>query len=202
MSLSVRSVDYAGLYHAAQLRAERLDEIRAVCHLIFTHKAIYDRVELESGIPWWVVGAIHSLESSCSFDRHLHNGDPLTNRTVHVPHGRPLAMPKSGRFPYEWYESAVDALSLHTHPKVMDPLPECLQYMEAYNGFGYRKHHVNTPYVWGATTAYSSGLFIRDGSFNPTISSAGIGGAAILKIFNLDQIVAIPKANLLPGNEP
>ena len=36
------------------------------------------------------INRIHDLEASRNFNAHLHNGDPLTHRTVHVPtpHGR------------------------------------------------------------------------------------------------------------------
>jgi len=39
-----------------------------------------------------------------SFKLHLHNGDPLTARTVNVPKGRP----KTGQPPFAWGISAKD----------------------------------------------------------------------------------------------
>ena len=53
-------------------------------------------------------GVIHSLEAGLSFARHLHNGDPLSARTVQVPRGRPLA----DEPPFTWEQSAADALTM------------------------------------------------------------------------------------------
>jgi lysozyme family protein len=47
-------------------------------------------------LPWYVVAAIHCMESSCRFDCHLHNGDSLKHRTIHEPKGRPLLPPLQG----------------------------------------------------------------------------------------------------------
>ena len=58
-------------------------------------------------IPWWFVAVIHDLEASRNFNAHLHNGDPLTHRTVHVPKNRPPGNP-----PFTFEESARDALTL------------------------------------------------------------------------------------------
>ena len=184
-------LNYAYLYREALINASRQSEVMKRVEKIYENKPTYMAVEAQSGIPWWCVGAIHSLESDMNFNQHLHNGDPLTHRTVHVPSGRPIADQRLGHLPYEWYESAIDALSLHYHPMVMDPIPECLQYMEAYNGFGYRKHNVYSPYVWGATSLYTSGLYVSDGSFNALAISQGIGGAAILKGLEAQKLVDI-----------
>ena len=59
-------------------------------------------------IPWYVIGFIHKMESDMNFGTHLHNGDPLTARTVHVPTGRPV----NGNPPFTWEDSAADALQL------------------------------------------------------------------------------------------
>ena len=56
-------------------------------------KARYAAVGKPFGIPWHVVGIIHMLEAAANFTTHLHNGDPLTARTVHVPAGRPARQP-------------------------------------------------------------------------------------------------------------
>jgi lysozyme family protein len=49
----------------------------------------------EVGIPWYVVAVIHNMEAGQNLRTHLHNGDSLTARTVHVPAGRPPGTPRS-----------------------------------------------------------------------------------------------------------
>ena len=62
---------------------EPVDEIKAA-------RSRYERVSGITLVPWQVIGVIHSREADCDFHCHLHNGDPLTGRTIHVPKGRPL----------------------------------------------------------------------------------------------------------------
>ena len=52
--------------------------------------------------PWFFLGVIHAMESRFNFERHLHNGDPLSARTVRVPKG----FPKAGNPPFTWEVSA------------------------------------------------------------------------------------------------
>jgi lysozyme family protein len=69
---------------------------------------------------------------SGNFNRHLHNGDPLTSRTVHVPAGRP----KSGTPPFTWEQSAVDALAYDGLTQVTDWSIEHVAYVfENFNGW-------------------------------------------------------------------
>jgi lysozyme family protein len=136
-------------------------------------------VENRIRIPAYVVGIIHSLEASMRFDRHLHNGDPLTDVTVHVPAGRPPGTP-----PFEWIDSAIDALTMHSLDKWTNWSIAGIAYvLERYNGFGYRLHHphVKSPYLWSFTTIYSSGRYVADGQFSDTAVSRQCGGMALLK---------------------
>ena len=101
--------EYDLIFASAKIRSEYLSAVRAVAERIISpaNWARYQDVGGKTGIPPYVIGIIHSLEASGRFDRHLHNGDPLTARTVQVPAGRP----KSGKPPFTWEESAVDALA-------------------------------------------------------------------------------------------
>ena len=140
---------------------------------------IYEEVTDLVGVPWYMVAIIHSLEAGCRFDRHLHNGDPLTHRTTHVPSGRPAV----GTPPFTWIESAADALRLKRWDQVSDwSVEHCLYLMESYNGWGYRGRGVNTPYLWAMSNHYEKGKFVADGKFNPGAVSKQTGGAVLLKI--------------------
>ena len=81
--------EYTALWTKLDIRQERLAEIQHIFSKVTNpaNKLRYQNVETATGVPWHVIAAIHNLESSRRFDRHLHNGDPLTARTVHEPSG-------------------------------------------------------------------------------------------------------------------
>ena len=88
---------YDLLYESCLIRPSRRATVDQLVARITASKARYQKVGKALGIPWYVVGIIHSLEASGDFTRHLHNGDPLTARTTHVPAGRP----KTGKPPFK-----------------------------------------------------------------------------------------------------
>ena len=131
------------------------------------HKDAYRGVERLTRVPWFAIAVIHSLEASSDFNCHLHNGEPLTARTVHEPPGRPA----SGNPPFSWEQSAVDALEFDGLTQVTDWSVEHLAYMlEAFNGFGYRQHHpqVKAPYLWSDSNQYTKGKYVGDGQWSDT----------------------------------
>ena len=172
--------EYARLFAGCRLRPERLPAVDKVVEKSLRNRARYEAVAASLAMPWFVVATIHSLESGQSFSRHLHNGDPLTARTVHVPAGRP----RSGQPPFTWETSAVDALKGQGLHKVGSwTLPVMLFRLEQYNGFGYRRHHpeVLSPYLWSFTNKYLRGKFVADGKFSASAVSKQVGAAAIIR---------------------
>ena len=87
---------YELLYESCLLRPKRRAAVDQLVARIRASRPRYEKVGKALGIPWYVVGIIHSLEAGGDFTRHLHNGDPLTARTTHVPAGRP----KTGKPPF------------------------------------------------------------------------------------------------------
>src|SRR6185503_10373839 len=113
-------------------------DVDALVAQIAANRKRYAAAGAPVGTPWYVVGVIHALESSLNFSAHLHNGDPLTARTVQVPAGRP----PTGIPPFQWEESAIDALTLEAFPSVKLWTVERIAYqLEAYNGWGYRSRN-------------------------------------------------------------
>ncbi len=150
----------------SQLQKMRPGEMR--------YRALGERL----GIPWFFIGIVHSLESGCNFTRHLHNGDPLTGRTLQVPAGRPL----SGSPPFTWEESAEDALRMKGLVGQTDwSLPAMMFRWEAFNGFGYRVRGLATPYLWSFSNIYTGGLFVADHEFDANARSKQCGAAVLLK---------------------
>ena len=137
---------------------------------------------VNSQMPWWFVGVIHVLECSCRFDQHLHNGDSLKAKTVRVPAGRP----KTGKAPYNWEESAIDALTMPGkayHEEGDWSIAATLFRLEGYNGYGYRLYRgIHTPYLWSGTNHYTRGKYTSDGNYSATAVSKQAGAAGLIKL--------------------
>lgn len=173
--------EYEDLFGSCKLMPVRKAAVAATVKKILepTTRARYEALAGTTGVPWFVIAAIHSLESGGDFGRHLHNGDPLSARTVHWPKNRPLASP-----PFSWEQSAADALALSGLAGWDDwSLGGTLFKLEAYNGFGYRLHHpeVKTPYLWSFTNHYTKGKYAADRSFDPALVSQQPGVAALFR---------------------
>ncbi len=118
------------------------------------------------------------LESNTNFATHLHNGDPLSARTSHMPRGRPAA----GNPPFNWEDSALDALTLEGFVGLGDwNVATMLYRWESFNGFGYRAKNIWSPYVWSYSTLYEKGRFVEDHRFDPDSVSQQCGAGVLLK---------------------
>lgn len=173
---SIKS-DYTRLL--SKFTVTRKSEVKRAATKLLGHASRYKEIEKLTGIPWYFIAVIHYRESNCNFDTHLHNGDPLTKRTKHVPKGRPLGKP-----PFTWEASALDALKMKGLDKITDWSWERMCYeLERYNGFGYRLYHptVLSPYLWSGTDHYSIGKYTSDGSFDEETVDVQLGCIAILK---------------------
>jgi lysozyme family protein/peptidoglycan hydrolase-like protein with peptidoglycan-binding domain len=171
------SGEYGQLWSTCAVRSRRAATVDAVVDRIVQSKARYAKAGRPAGVPWQVVGIIHMLESGGNFQAHLHNGDPLTARTVRVPAGRPA----SGKPPFTWEGSAADALALQGLDGWKDwSPPGSLYVFERYNGFGYRSRGVPSPYLWSFSNHYSKGKFVADGRFSATAVSEQCGAAVLL----------------------
>ena len=80
--------EYAAWYAACTLRPERKGELDYCLKRLNQGQPTYQQVGAELNIPWAFIGITHGMESGFNFKGHLHNGDPLTARTVQVPKGR------------------------------------------------------------------------------------------------------------------
>lgn len=176
--------EYERLFSTLDIRDFRLAEVDSIVARILSKKDVYTRVSDQTGVPWFVVAVIHSLEASLNMKSHLHNGDPLTARTVHVPAGRPVA----GAPPFSWDDSAVDALKFdHADERKDWSLAGILHFLEGYNGWGYRvgagrasTPPMRSPYLWSFSEHYVKGKYVADGSFDPQVVSQQAGAATLL----------------------
>lgn len=182
--------EYEALFATCKVRLDRIAQVDSIISKIVANRARYEAIgDPLNFIPWYFIGAIHNLETGLRFDRHFHNGDPLTARTIHVPAGRPI----HGTPPFTFEESVRDALmEKGFHQKPNWPLAKMLFRMERYNGFGYRKKHINSPYLWSFSNQYESGKFVADGVFSLSAISQQCGGAALFKRMEDRGLIMIP----------
>ncbi|MEM9293004.1 MAG: hypothetical protein AAGD01_15090 [Acidobacteriota bacterium] len=183
--------EYRRLFETCHIPRENLARVEAAADRLVASRNRYELAVEDLPAPWFFVAIVHHLESGNRFDRHLHNGDPLDQRTVRVPAGRP----REGSPPFTWEESARDALRLQRIQRWEDwSLAGFLYQLERFNGFGYRLYHpeVFSPYLWSKTSHYTRGKYTADGVFSPRAVSAQIGGAALLRRMAERGVVSLP----------
>jgi lysozyme family protein len=174
--------EYTQLFGDMKLGPQAGD-LNAIADKIVAAKPRYESVERATGVPWYFVAVLHYAENGMNFETHLHNDDPLTARTVHVPKGRPLT----------WEDSARDALELGGLTRVQDWSSARLLYeTERWNGFGFRRRQINSPFVWNCTSQYTKGRYVEDGHFDPNAAPPPrCGAAALLRQLMDRRLVAL-----------
>jgi lysozyme family protein len=172
--------EYAEFFDLCRLRPEFASNVEFYVSRLLKHKPVYQQLAAGlNNMPWLFIGVVHGMECGFNFGTHLHNGDPLSARTVRVPSGRP----PGGQPPFTWAESARDALQLKKLHLVTDwNLPRMLYLLEAYNGFGYRSRGVPSPYLWSFSNLYRAGKFVADGVYDPNAVSKQCGVAVMLRV--------------------
>ena len=189
-----RISEYQRMYTGCIIKAIKYPAIDSMIDQLLSNKKRYKAVSVQSNIPWYFIAITHHLEGSQNFKTHLHNGDPLTQRTKHIPKNRPL----KGNPPFTWEESALDALTLQGLCKWTNwTLAGLLYKFEAYNGFGYRKAGINipSPYLWSFSNHYTKGKFVADGKYSDSKVSAQCGAAVLLRRMEERQLISIPNLN-------
>jgi lysozyme family protein len=182
--------DYQARFAVCTVRPENKSEVDWYIGKLLSDKyrRQYQAVEDKVCVPWYFVGIVHALEASFNFSAHLHNGDPLDERTVQVPAG----MPKVWSPPNDWMSSAVDALTYEKFTNETDwSVERTLYRWEAYNGFRSRELHATaSPYLWSFSNQYKQGKFIRDGVWSATTVSKQCGAGVMLKeLVNRGEVI-------------
>lgn len=176
--------DYEDLWARMELKPSMSKGVDYGAAKVLAGRARYEAVSEKTGVPWFMVGLMHLMESGCDFSKHLHNGDPLAKRTINVPKGRPKT-----KGPWTWEESAIDAIVYDKLDKVTDwSLPRVAYCMESFNGWGYRKYHpeVANPYLWSGCTHYARGKYVEDPPGSKTrwvadLESKQVGSMPVLR---------------------
>lgn len=196
---------YTKLWEDMHIFPKRLPGMKEAAELILRNKDRYIEVCKRLGISenWWVmIGGIHLREGDCSFRTHLHNGDSLKYRTVHVPAGRPRSPAQP---PFTWEQSAEDALRMRGLQHLGSFSVELCAYTdEGYNGWGYWEKGQTSSYDWAGTNDHAAGKFVADHVYSHTAVDAQEGTMPILwELMQLDPSVkAFVDASHLPQSVP
>lgn len=159
-------------------RFTRSSDINVQAAKIVANRSRYEKVSRLTGVPWDVIAVIHYREISGSFAGVLHNGQKI------IGTGKKTTLVPKGRGPFaSWEEAAVDAL-MNCNPyagKNKDwSIGQTLDLLERYNGLGYRKKGLPSPYLWSGTDQYVKGKYVADGKFDPNHVDKQLGVAPIL----------------------
>ena len=150
-------------------------------------KTRYRIVAAQTSVPWFAIAVIHERESSQSWAANLAQGDPWNAVSVHVP---------KGQGPFDcWEDAAVNALT-RCPPYAAHwadwSIGGALTLLEEYNGLGYARRGVPSPYLWAATDQYKSGKYIADGHYDPNAVDHQLGCAALLaRMAAADQSITL-----------
>lgn len=171
------STNYGELLKRMQVLPKWQPTIDKYAARIIANRARYAMVSAATGVPWDFIAVLHYRESALNFSTHLHNGDSLKAKTVHVPAGRPPGDP-----PFKWTDSAIDALLYeHLNGLASWTLEEMCDRAERYNGLGYRRMGKPSPYLWSGTNIYVRGKYVSDGQFDAGAVDQQLGVIPLFK---------------------
>ena len=170
--------EYSDLFNRCKIAPDKMAEVEEVVQRILQYQSRYASIAAQSTVPWYVIAVIHNMECGLDFTKHLHNGDSLKRRTVNVPASRP----KTGQPPFTFEVSALDALEYDKLTEWNDWSIGGICYkLEGFNGWGYRAHNINSPYLWSYSNLYTSGKYVADNKWSGTAVSGQCGAAVILR---------------------
>lgn len=188
---------YAALW--ASMTITRAAEINRDAAKLVGYRDRYAYVSNETKIPVIWIAVIHNRESNARFDTFLGNGQVLSRVTTIVPKG---LGPWLG--PHAWEDGAIEIIKRLRVDKVADApggwdVTQALYQEEMWNGFGYRVHGVNTPYLWAGTNHYgpptaAPGKFVADGKWDERYIDRQLGTAPLMK-----RMVELAPDLALPG---
>lgn len=164
-------------WDACKINPDKQAAFNSVAARLTASKARYQAVSTKTGVPWWFIAVVHERESSQRWDRSLAQGDPWNKKSVHVP---------AGRGPFNsWEEAAVDSLTNCAPYAARNKdwsMGNALAMLVKYNGLGYSRKGLPSPYVWAGTNQYVKGKYVADGVYDPNHTDTQLGCAGLLKV--------------------
>ncbi len=165
-----------------KINPDKVNSFKQVANRLTAPNAVarYKAVEARTRVPWWFIAVVHEREASQKWDRSLAQGDPWDRKSIHVP---------ANRGPFNsWEDAAYDAL-VNCPPYAARntdwSIGNALTMLEKYNGLGYYRKGVPSPYIWAGTNQYVKGKYIADGVYSSTAVDTQLGVAGLLKTMNV-----------------
>lgn len=76
-------------------------------------------------------------------------------------------------------------------------MPWMLTLLEMYNGLGYYRKGIPSPYIWAGTDQYKKGKYVRDGVFDPEVVDKQLGVAGLIMCLDeADDTISYPQKPL------
>lgn len=170
----------------------RKAEYKGVVDRILAAKNRYEKIQAQTGVHWVFTACSHYRESNLNFSRQLAQGDPLNRVSVNVPRGRgPFSSFEEGA-----YDALVRCAPYAARNKDWS-MPWMLTLLEMYNGLGYYRKGIPSPYVWAGTDQYKKGKYVRDGVFDPEVVDKQLGVAGLIMCLDeADNTISYPQKPL------
>lgn len=134
----------------------------------------YELIQAQTGVHWVFVASSHYREANLNFSCQLAQGDPLNRVSKNYPYTGPFKTFEEGT-----YDALVRQAPYAARNKNWS-MPFLLTLEEAYNGLGYARMGIPSPYVWSGTTEYTKGKYIRDRVFDPNTVDKQLGVAGLV----------------------
>lgn len=168
----------------ASMKITRFAEVDAAAKrlLAYVDQGRYASVADKTGLPQAVMAASFEREASSNFHLSPAQGDPLWERSVHVPRGLGPYISRSDSNLSDWIAAWAKAAEDAYHIDRLDQVGAanwswqraCYE-EELFNGFGYRAHGIHSPYLWAGSNIYSAGKYVADGVFSYSAVDSQLG---------------------------
>lgn len=168
---------------------------RAISHKV-EYQAISETIKNQTGkfVPWWFIPLVHERECVRGVDNwtcNIGQGTPF-NQKSHIK-------PYNG--PFSSFRAAAVAALVNEAPHAANNTNwsggGVMTISEQYNGTGYARKGLPSPYVWSGTNQYVKGKYVADGKFNAEKVDTQLGVAISLKaMMELDPSI------ILDGDHP
>ncbi|RCJ20127.1 hypothetical protein A6S26_05245 [Nostoc sp. ATCC 43529] len=188
-SKSAQADYYNRVWSTMSIRSDRAGIVKEAAQQAIANQPRYQTISAKTGVPWYVIAAIHYRECSYNFSQNIANGDSLQRKTVRVPAGRiPGVAP-----PYTFEQAAIDALTSDNRFKGVNwgNIPDLCWFLESYNGLGYLFKGRPSPYLLAGSQHYDSGMYVADGRYSSGTKDGRTGTLPIIwSILNSKRTMA------------
>lgn len=133
----------------------------------------YRKISKQLGCSLFALICSHYREASCDLDRQILNGQPWDIKTSIVPKGE-------GPF-NDFVESCERGFEIKPEMENPNNIIDLLHFLERWNGWGYRRRGILSPYLWAGTNLYTKGYYTSDGNYSSRAVNKQLGCATLLK---------------------